>query len=184
MTLRKLIRVLHRDLGYFFFGLSIIYAVSGIALNHLRDFNPNYSINHYNLDIPAPIITDDINETWVTKLLSDYDIKREYKKFYFPADSLLKVFLKNGNITINMNSGAGLLETIDKRPILHQMNFLHYNPGVWWKWFSDIFCIAWIIISVTGLFIIKSGKHSIKRRGALWTIAGIIVPILFLILYS
>jgi len=184
MTLRKLIRVLHRDLGYFFFGLSIIYAVSGIALNHLRDFNPNYSIKHYNLDIPAPVNADDINEAWVKNLLSDYDIKREYKKFYFPSDSLAKVFLKNGNITININNGAGLLETIDKRPILHQMNFLHYNPGVWWKWFSDIFCVAWIIISITGLFIIKSGKHSIKRRGAVWTIAGIVVPILFLIFYG
>ena len=183
MTLRKLIRVLHRDLGYFFFGLSIIYAVSGIALNHLRDFNPNYSIKYYNLEVPAPVNADDINEAWVKTLLTDYDIKRDYKQFYFPADSLVKIFLKNGNLTINMNDGAGLLETIDKRPILNQMNFLHYNPGVWWKWFSDIFCIAWIIISVTGLFIIKSGKHSIKRRGALWTIAGIVVPILFLIFY-
>ncbi len=183
MTLRKLIRVLHRDLGYFFFGLSIIYAVSGIALNHIRDFNPNYSINHYNLQVPSPVNTAEVDEVWIKDLLTEYEIKREYKNFYYPSDSSLKVFLKNGNLTINTNDGKGLLETIDKRPILNQMNFLHYNPGVWWKWFSDIFCVAWIIISITGLFIIKSGKHSIKRRGALWTIAGIVVPLLFLILY-
>ena len=167
MTIRKLIRVLHRDLGYFFFGLSIIYAVSGIALNHLRDFNPNYSVHYYNLEVTAPVIADKVNEGWVKALLLDYDIKREYKQFYFPNDTLVKIFVQNGNLTINMNNGAGLLETIDKRPILNQMNFLHYNPGVWWKWFSEIFCVAWIIISITGLFIIKSGKHSIKRRGAL-----------------
>lgn len=183
MKLRKLIRVLHRDLGYFFFGLSIIYAVSGIALNHIRDFNPNYSINHYNIQLDTPINTDEVDETWIIDVLEEFEIKRDYKNFYFPTDSLVKVFLKNANLSINTNDGYGLLETIDKRPILNQMNFLHYNPGVWWKWFSDIFCIAWIIISITGLFIIKSGKHSIKRRGAIWTIAGIIVPILFLILY-
>ena len=183
MKLRKLIRVLHRDLGYFFFGLSIIYAVSGIALNHIRDFNPNYSISHYNLQVTAPVNTDEVNEAWLKDLLIEYEIKREYKNFYYPSDNTLKVFLKNGNLTINTKDGKGLLETIDKRPILNQMNFLHYNPGVWWKWFSDIFCTAWIIISITGLFIIKSGKHSIKRRGAIWTIAGIVVPILFLLLY-
>jgi hypothetical protein len=183
MTLRKLIRVLHRDLGYFFFGLSIIYAVSGIALNHIRDFNPNYVIRHYNLEVPAPINDEQIDEVWVNNILTEYDIKNEYKKFYFPTDDQLKVFLKNGNLTFKMSTGEGLLETINKRPVFNQMNFLHYNPGVWWKWFSDIFCVAWIIISITGLFIIKSGKHSIMRRGAAWTIAGIIVPIIFLILY-
>ncbi len=183
MTLRKLIRVLHRDLGYFFFGLSIIYAVSGIALNHLRDFNPNYVIRHYNLEVPAPINADLVDDDWVKTILSDYDIKQEFKKFYFPTEDQLKVFLKNGNLTFKMSTGEGLLELINKRPIFNQVNFLHYNPGVWWKWFSDIFCVSWIIISITGLFIIKSGKHSIMRRGAIWTIAGIIVPILFLILY-
>ena len=170
-------------MGYFFFGLSIIYAVSGIALNHLRDFNPNYSINHYNLEVDAPINARDIDEAWVKNILEEYSIKNEYKKHYFPADKQVKAFLENGNLTINMESGEGLLETITKRPVVFQMNFLHYNPGVWWKWFSDIFCVSWIIISVTGLFIIKSGKHSIKKRGAIWTIAGIIIPILFLIFY-
>jgi len=184
MTIRKLIRVLHRDLGYFFFGLSIIYAVSGIALNHLRDFNPNYEIKHYDLQIPAPIKQEVVDIEWIESMLTEYDIKESYKKFYFPADNQLKVFLDKGNLTVNLISGEGLLETIYKRPILFEMNFLHYNPGVWWKWFSDIFCVAWIIISVTGLFLIKSGKHSIKRRGAAWTIAGIIVPVLFLIIYG
>lgn len=183
MTLRKLIRVLHRDLGYFFFGLSIIYAISGIALNHLRDFNPNYNIRHYELELPAPIDQNQVDDIWVKKMLEEYEIKNEYKKFYFPAENQVKVFVKNGNVTINLDNGKGLLETITKRPLLYDMNLLHYNPGVWWKWFSDIFCVAWIIISVTGLFLIKSGKHSIKRRGALWTIAGIVVPILFLIFY-
>ncbi len=44
MRLHKLNRILHRDLGYFFFGMTIIYAVSGIALNHRHQWNPNYII--------------------------------------------------------------------------------------------------------------------------------------------
>ena len=126
----------------------------------------------------------DVNEQWIADLLKDIDIEADFKKFYFPTDNQLKVFLKNGNLELDMQTGTGLLEMVKKRPVFYQINFLHYNPGRWWKWFSDIFCVAWIIISITGLFIIKSGKHSIQKRGALWTIAGIIIPIVLLLVYS
>ena len=42
MNLSKLNRVSHRDIGYLIAGLTIIYALSGIALNHKNDWNPNY----------------------------------------------------------------------------------------------------------------------------------------------
>ena len=44
MSWRKLIIATHRDVGYFFAGLTVIYAVSGIAVNHIEDWNPNYVI--------------------------------------------------------------------------------------------------------------------------------------------
>ncbi len=44
MNLSKLNRITHRDIGYLIAGLTIIYAVSGIALNHKHDWNPNYII--------------------------------------------------------------------------------------------------------------------------------------------
>ncbi|MCD6346353.1 MAG: PepSY-associated TM helix domain-containing protein [Bacteroidales bacterium] len=184
MKLRKLIRVLHRDLGYLFFGMSIIYAISGIALNHIRDINSNFNIHHYQIDYGSAIAKPEVNEQWIANLLKDIEVDNAYKKHYFPSDNKLKVFLKNGNLELDMQTGKGLLETVRRRPVLFQLNFLHYNPGRWWKWFSDIFCVAWIIISITGLFIIKSGKHSIRKRGAVWTIAGIIIPIILLLLYS
>jgi len=184
LKLSKLIRVLHRDLGYLFFGMSILYAISGIALNHMRDFNPNYIIHRYQIDVPGPLSQEMINKEWIKDLLVELEIEEEYKQSYYPAPNSLKVFLKNGNMELNIETGKGLLETVHKRPILYEVNFLHYNPGRWWKWFSDIFCIAWIIISITGLFIIKSGKHSIKKRGALWTIAGVIIPIILLLVYG
>ena len=42
--LRKLLRILHRDFGYFIVGMTIVYALSGIYLNHRHDFNPDYKI--------------------------------------------------------------------------------------------------------------------------------------------
>lgn len=43
--IRKWFRVIHRDLSFIFSGIIIVYAVSGIALNHKRDFNSDYRIS-------------------------------------------------------------------------------------------------------------------------------------------
>ena len=44
MKVRKLLRILHRDFGYFIVGMTLVYALSGIYLNHRHDFNPDYKI--------------------------------------------------------------------------------------------------------------------------------------------
>lgn len=184
MKLRKLNSVLHRDLGYLFFGMCIIYAISGIALNHLRDFNPNYVIKKYEITLNEKVAPDEVTKEWVLSLLDDLDLNKEYKKHYFPSSSILKVFLNHGNVEVSLETGQGTMETIRKRPVLNQFNFLHYNPGVLWKWFSDIFCAGLVIIAISGLFIIRSGKNSIKGwKGAGYTIIGIIIPLILFLMY-
>jgi len=51
--IRKWSKILHRDFGFFFVGATIIYGLSGIALNHLHDWNPNYAVEleDFNTDI-------------------------------------------------------------------------------------------------------------------------------------
>lgn len=184
MKLRKLNSILHRDLGYLFFGMSIIYAISGIALNHLRDWNPNYIIKNYTVTLNESVTKSDIDKDWVISLLEDLDLSKEYKKHYFPSEQTLKVFLYHGNVEVNLETNKGSMEIIKKRPVFNQMNFLHYNPGVWWKWFSDIFCVAWIIIALSGLFIIRSGKNSITGwKGITYTVVGILIPLILFLLY-
>ncbi len=51
---RKWNRAVHRDFGYFFFGMVIIYALSGIAINHLDDWNPNYVVITEDITIDPP----------------------------------------------------------------------------------------------------------------------------------
>ena len=46
---RKWFRVIHRDLSFFFSGVIIIYAVSGIMLNHRDTINPNYTVKRHSL---------------------------------------------------------------------------------------------------------------------------------------
>ena len=44
MNWRRLNNVLHRDIGYLAVGLSIVYGVSGVAVNHKADWNPSYRV--------------------------------------------------------------------------------------------------------------------------------------------
>ncbi len=180
MNWRKLNRVFHRDFGYFFTATTIIYALSGIALNHMKDWNPNYIINtqEFKLD-EVPLQQNQINEDWVLDLVDHYDDRDNIKKFYFPKENRLKVFLHGGSILVDLDSGFGFIETIRRRPIFYEANYLHYNPGKWWTLYSDIYAGALALLAITGLFILK-GKNGITGRGAWLTAAGIIVPIAIL----
>ncbi len=104
------------------------------------------------------------------------------KHYYFPSGNILTIFIEGGSVRINTKTGEGTVEKISKRPLFYQVNFLHYNPGKWWKYFSDIFCVALILVTITGLFLVK-GKNGITRRGAILTAIGIILPLLFLFIY-
>ena len=176
---RKINRVLHRDLGYFFFGMTLIYALSGIALNHKQDWNPNYEITNQPVHWQEPA-GHSITKEVVLDFLARYGQDGNYKKYYLPEPNILKIFIRNGSITIDLGSGQGNMEMLHRRPLLFQVNYLHYNPNRLWTWFSDLFSAALIIIAITGLFIIK-GKKGITGRGAWLTAAGLLVPIGFLL---
>ena len=60
MKIRRLLRILHRDLGYFITGILIIYAVSGIALNHRKDWNPNYQVISEEIEVEKDRLRNEI----------------------------------------------------------------------------------------------------------------------------
>jgi len=182
MNWSKLNRITHRDLGYLIAGLTLIYALSGIALNHKHDWNPNYLIENKLFTTDIKVTRESLNDESALEILKEIPGNPVYKTFYFPSGNILTIFIEGGSVRINTRTGTGVLERISKRPLFYQINFLHYNPGVWWKYFSDIFCVALILVTVTGLFILK-GRNSITRRGAILTAIGIILPLAFLFIY-
>lgn len=179
---RKWNRAIHRDLGYVFVALTIIYSLSGIAVNHINDWNPNYVISMREFKAEVPDQAQMIDKETVLNMLDRIGEKSNYKKHYFPRSSQLKVFLDGGNATVDLLSKSGYLEKIKRRPVFHLVNFLHYNPGKWWTLVSDIYAGALIILAISGLFILR-GKNGITRRGAILTGVGIIIPLIYILIF-
>jgi hypothetical protein len=177
---RKWFRVVHRDFGYLFFGLTLVYSLSGIALNHLDDWNPNYIIVRKELKISNPEnITKSMTKDEVKAMLEPIGEDGSYKNHYFPEPTEMKIFLKGGSAVIDLETGDGILERVSRRPFFREMNWLHYNPDQLWTWISDVFAGALIILAITGLFLVRGAK-GITGRGAWLTILGIVLPIIFL----
>ena len=167
-SFRKWSRVIHRDLSFFFSGMVLIYAISGIVMNPRDSINPNFTVKAQ------------INKKTVLSLLEPLGEAGNYTKHYFPREEVMKVFLKGGSsLQVNIQTGAAVYESVKKRPILGGMTRLHYNPGQWWTHFADIFAVALIVITLSGMFMLK-GKNGIIGRGGIELLAGILVPLLFL----
>jgi hypothetical protein len=182
-TLRKWSRILHRDIGYFFIGTTLIYAISGIALNHMSDWNPNYAIEIKKFETDLNLSNSNDVKAQILLLLDNVDDRKNYKQHYFPSNERLKIFLKGGSsIVINIKNGEGTAEYLKKRPLFYEVNYLHYNPNKIWMWFSDIFAAALILFAITSFFMVK-GKKGITGRGGIYTALGFLIPLLFLLLY-
>ena len=175
--------ILHRDIGYFFIGTSLIYGLSGIALNHLNDWNPSYSVDLKRIETAINLAKGAPQEN-ITKAVEEFGDGMSYKSHYYPEETVLKVFLKGGsNLMIDTESGIGRAEFLLKRPVFYEVNYLHYNPNAWWMWFSDIFAAALIFLAITSFFMVK-GKKGATGRGGIYIAIGFIIPIVFLIIFS
>jgi len=180
-TLRKWSRILHRDIGFFFIGATIIYGLSGIALNHMHDWNPNYAVHVDEFQTEVQLQKSANVKKNVLTFLDEINDRDNYKSHYYPDPGVIKIFLKGGSsVIVDVETGEGWAEYLKKRAVFYEVNYLHYNPDNWWMWFSDIFAGALILLAITSIFMVR-GKKGAWGRGGIYIAAGIIIPILFLI---
>jgi hypothetical protein len=176
MRWRKLNNVLHRDIGYFFVGMTLIYAISGIAIN------PSFNLKIENIKVEIPNHHVDIFKDDILDVLAKFGQEKQYKSFFFEDTTKVLVFFGFHNMEIDIPTGNARIEWLTKKPILWEMNFLHYNPGIVWTLFSDLYCVGLIVLAFTGMFILQ-GKKGLTGRGKWFVTVGMIVPIIILMMY-
>lgn len=181
---RKWMRILHRDLSFFFAGVIIIYAISGVVMNHRDTINPNFRITkkEFNINTTLPD-KESIDQQFIVEVLKPLNEHNNYTKHYFPEEDKLKIFLKGGsNLAVDLKSGNAVYESVTRRYILSSLTKLHYNPGQWWTYFADVFSICLILITLTGLFLVR-GKYGLTGRGGVLLVVGLLFPLLFLFFF-
>lgn len=176
-------RNLHRDLGYFYIGLIVSFAFSGLMMNHRDMWHPEkYTTETKAIEIKLPEeskITEDFAKDLGEKLGVDDKFRRHNLK-----KGTFKMSFENHDVEIDLKTGKGEIVSFIKTPIISQSMKLHKNDSNFWIYYSDIFALSLITIALTGTIMIKAGKFSWKNRGWKLAAAGVIFPLLFLIFFA
>lgn len=177
----RLNRVTHRDVGYFVAVLTVLYAVSGLAVNHTDDWNPTYAITTAEVEL-GPVDVTDLNAAEgriVAALKLD---PAEVRGHHHVSPKELKVFLdEGGEVSVDPATGRGHLKRVTPRAGLFQANALHLNrlKGVW-TYVADAYAVLLLYLSIGGILMLR-GKTGLMGRGKWIVAAGALVPIGFLL---
>ena len=178
----RLNRCLHRDIGYFCIGLTLIFAISGIAVNHNSDWNPDYSVELSQVQL-TPRDWLALNDSELSLLLVEQvPNAADIKTTHWSNPNEFKVFLRDAsNLTLNLKQHTLEVEKISKRPLLNAFNRLHLNETHQaWVIFSDLYAAMLIFLAISALFMVR-GKHSPWRKRGLLVLAGVILPTGFIL---
>lgn len=173
--IRRWSRFLHRDGGYFLATLVIVYSLSGIALNHHDAWNPDFVVQKRQITLPQVYAVTDIQGPVVEALRAQVG-EGPCRVVDSPTDGIVKLYFDRASLLLHLDQKRGEYERIVRRPLFWDANVLHRNSLKVWRWFSDGFAIFLILVSVTGLLILK-GSYGFGGRGKWLMLAGTVPPL-------
>lgn len=179
MGWRRWNHLLHRDIGYFCIGLTVIYAISGIAVNHTsHSFNPSYTIEKSNVTVSPVTGGASPDSKYIEQVLNQLETGERLKNAAMLSPGKIRIFTENSTIDVDIRTGNAMVEKIKKTPVLFEWNYLHLNKAKGlWTWIADIYGAALTFLALTGLLMIRGRS---RKRGLLLTGAGILLPIGYL----
>ena len=176
--LRRLLLAVHRDLGYFCAGLTAIYAVSGIAVNHAGDWNPSYNIRRSRISAGS---LPEGDQAAAEAVLGTLGVREKPNAVVRVAPTQLKVFLEGRTVTVDTQAGLVEDEVVAPRPGFFQANFLHLNHGKgFWTWYADLYALGLLVLAVSGAVMLP-GRLGLAGRGKWFLLAGLAVPAAYLL---
>lgn len=179
---RPWLRAMHRDIGYVVVGLTFIYALSGLAVNHLTDWSDGdasfqtYSATHELGPLPGE---DQIVADALRKRLGIKEVPRE---LYRPTPGELEVIFDKRSLHVNTTTGHVVDEGQKPRFVLRVANWLHLNRGKKaWTYVADAYAASLLVLALSGMFMI-AGKKGLIGRGAILVGIGIAIPVVYITL--
>lgn len=176
---RPWLRAMHRDIGYVMVGLTFVYALSGLAVNHLTDWSDgDASFKTYSTTIEVgPLAGED--QAIADRLRQHLLIKESPREVYRQSPEELDIIFDKRSLHVNTQTGHVVDEGQKPRFILRVANWLHLNRGKKaWTYVADGYATSLMILALSGMFMI-AGKKGLIGRGAILVGLGIAIPILY-----
>jgi uncharacterized protein len=176
---RTWLRAIHRDVGYSAVGLTFVYAASGIAVNHIADWDPNFTHATLMRELGARLPDDD--QVAASQVLAALGIRETPKEVYREGDEL-EVLLEHRTLHVAAATGHVVEEVQRPRFLLRAANWLHLNRGKRaWSYFADAYAAALLFLATSGMFMLP-GRKGLFGRGAVFMLLGASIPILYVTL--
>ena len=176
---RPLLRALHRDIGYFAVGLTFIYALSGLAVNHIADWDPNFRNFEKTHELGARLAgtDDEVSKAVLAKLA----IAEKPRDVYRASEAELEIVFDQRTLHVNTSTGVVREEGQTDRVFLRIANWLHLNRGKKaWTYVADAYAVFLLFLATSGLFMIP-GRKGILGRGAAIALSGALLPAAYVI---
>jgi hypothetical protein len=175
---RAWLRAIHRDIGYLAVGFTVLYALSGIAMNHIDDWDPNFHATEITRTI-API-PDGISDAEAAKRVGEAaGLTGKLEDVYRAGDEVRLTYASGSKVT-----AIGDTLTIQSRRdrfFFRVADWLHATRGKQaWKYIADAYAVLLLYLAISGIFMIK-GKLGLRWRGAALIAIGLCGPIGYIV---
>ena len=175
---RAWLRAIHRDIGYLAVGFTVIYALSGIAMNHIDDWDPNFHASELTRKI-APIPDE----------LADADAARRVADAAGLTGKIDDVYRAGDELRLSYASGSKVTAIGDTLTVQSRRDRMFFRVAVWlhatrgkqaWKFIADAYAALLLYLAVSGIFMIK-GRLGLRWRGAMLITVGLAAPIGYIV---
>jgi hypothetical protein len=176
---RAWLRALHRDIGYLAVGFTVIYALSGIAMNHIDDWDPNFHASELTRKITP--IPDELSDADATRRIADAaGLTGKIDDIYRAGDEVRISYASGGKVTAIGDTLT--VQTRRDRLFFRVADWLHATRGKQaWKFIADAYAALLLYLALSGIFMIK-GRLGLRWRGAALIAAGLAAPIGYIVL--
>ena len=174
----------------------LLFAITGLTLNNASHIESKAVVTSRQAHLPEAVLKQLTAPPKqkkaplpapVAQWLDDtFDAGAAGKTAEWSADEIYLPLPRAGGdawLSIDLGSGDVEYERTDRGWVSY-LNDLHKgrNTGLAWSWFLDIFAVACLVFSLTGLVLLK--MHA-GNRGATWPMVGlgVVIPVVLALLF-
>jgi len=175
--------LLHIYISMAGFSLVLLFAITGLTLNH-QDFGwGEPKLTNSQIDMPMELLTNPDKTAIGNQLRGALGIRSQVTDYHEDDDQIQVTFAVPGrrtSVTIDRSNGKAEVEAVN-RGVLGKLDDLHkgFDSGPVWYWLIDITAVILTISSISGMITLLSLRA--RRRSGF--IVGTLAVVMLIAIY-